>query len=160
MQAGDIIFVRGNSLLSSIIKHFDNGEFTHVAIALDDKHVIEADCFKRVSIAHLKYDDYEIVSLPVDAFFIAEKAFSYIGKRYDYIQIFSYMSRKFFKTGVINDPSALICSELVADILEMPVLINSTPNELYKAIKKVNESVHTGVPFCLPKTDREQGGWE
>lgn len=137
MQAGDIIFVRGNSLISKIIRHFDNGEFTHVAIALDDKHVVEADRFKRVSIAHLKYNDYEIVSLPVDAFFIAEKAFSSIGRRYDYVQIVSYMFRKFFKTGVINDPSALICSELVAEVLDMQELLNSTPNELYTALNSI-----------------------
>ncbi len=134
--------MKGSSLVSRLIQYFDKGEFTHVALALDDKHVIEADRFKRVSIEHMHYTDYEIVSFPEDAFFLAQNAYSFIGKKYDYLQVLSYAMKRLFRLGVLNNPNALICSELIAEILGREDLKNSTPNELYRALTNQQGARH------------------
>jgi hypothetical protein len=135
MRAGDIIFVRGSSLLSKIIRFFDKGKFSHVAIAVSDSEVIETNWNMRSKIVKFYYTDYEIVSInltdnqrnqvPV----VAKKL---EGRMYDYVQVLGYI----FKSR-LNNPHHLICSELVYNVLRGVGYIKDdslrdiTPNELY-----------------------------
>lgn len=139
LKTGDVIFVRGNSLLSKAIRYFDEGEFSHVVIAVSNTHIIEAQRFTEVRIVPIYFDDYEVVPMGLGdkADEIAHWAISECGKNYDYLQILSYVMNKFFKTGVWNNPNDVICSELVIKMMFHFGMINEiesdmTPNELYR----------------------------
>lgn len=128
IQRGDVIFVRGDSLLSKVIRYFDDGEFSHVAIALDENHVIGSQYPNGVHIRHFRFKDYEAIKAPIDI----SKAREYIGYRYDYRQFLWYA----FKVGRIwNTPNQFICSELIAYAADKPEWKDVTPNQLYSAIK-------------------------
>jgi hypothetical protein len=145
MRAGDIVFVRGNTLISRLIRFFDKGEFTHVAIAVSDTHVVEAQRFTPVRIAPMMtFEDYELVSLDLteeQRDKLIKLAFQATGQLYDYVQAFSYVFRRFLRTGVWNNPNAVICSELVAKLLAdvgylepSAEIFDYTPNELWEVL--------------------------
>ncbi|MFR7272437.1 hypothetical protein ACLVL5_06035 [Streptococcus pneumoniae] len=135
MKAGDIVFVRGNSLVSRLVRLFDRGKFSHVAIAVSDSEVIESNWNMKSKVVPFHYDDYEIVTLELSVNqrrripIVAKK---YEGRMYDYLQVIAYI----FK-GRLNNPRHLICSELVYNILSEVGYIHDdslrdiTPNELY-----------------------------
>jgi hypothetical protein len=138
IKAGDILFVRGHSPLSSIIRLFDKGEFTHVAIALSDTHILEAQYFTKTRITPIYFDDYEVISLDLPEDELLKISIQLVGKWYDYLQIVGYMVEK--RT---NNPNRLICSELVATLLfqmgrieEYENVKDLTPNELYQYLTK------------------------
>lgn len=58
MRAGDIIFVRGDSIISTAIKLLDKGKFTHVAMAVSLTHILEAQYFATVRITPFYFKDY------------------------------------------------------------------------------------------------------
>lgn len=147
MKSGDVVFVRGNSSISSLIRLFDKGEFSHVAIYVSDKEVLEAQYFTKSSIVPFHFSDYEIVDLNLtneQRKQISEIAPSLTGKQYDYVQILQYIIRKIFKEFKWNNPNNMICSEIVDILLytvgaipEHDYLGNMTPNELYNYLTKL-----------------------
>jgi hypothetical protein len=156
MRAGDLVFVRGDSWVSPIITWFDEGEFSHVAIAVSDTEVLEAQRFTKSRIVPMTYANYEIVSLPLneaERTLLSDKAKELEGYGYDYLQIVWYMVRKFFShkgKSPWNDPKKVICSEIVSRLLyaigwleESDTLYERTPNELYAFIGEyVKSRVH------------------
>ena len=42
MKAGDLVFVVDTGIISDIIREVDTGKFDHVAIAVNEKEIIEA----------------------------------------------------------------------------------------------------------------------
>lgn len=152
MRAGDIVFIKGDSWVSRIIRWFDKGEFTHVGVAITSLDLIEAQRFARVRIHPV--GDVE-TAVPTD--FLTEderkrilsEAIDMIGTRYDYLQIFGYIIRKLFRregSGRFNSPSKLICSELVSRALykagitsDADALYDLTPNQLYTYIEYLKE---------------------
>lgn len=145
MKTGDIIFVRPKNWIGRAITFFDKGEFCHVAIALDERRIFEAERGVNVRIIDNPYIDFEVVDLGLtyeQQQQIIEYAPSYLGKQYDYIQVFLILIRKVFhldKKYMFNSLNTLICSELIDLILfqigEIPYdgsLGQYTPNELYR----------------------------
>lgn len=141
MKAGDIVFVRGTSLISKLVRLFDNGEFSHVAIAVSDSEVIETNWNMKSKIVKFHYKDYEIITLnltEVQRQRVPVIARSLEGKWYDYLQVISYI----FKSR-LNNPRHLICSELVYNILSEVGYVNDdslldiTPNELYAILNRM-----------------------
>lgn len=139
MKAGDIIFVRGDSLISRLVKLVDKGSFSHVAIAVSETEVIEANWNMKSSVVKFHYEDYEIVELNLtdnQRKQVPVVASSLVGKWYDYIQVIAYIFQ-----SRINNPRQLICSELVYNILysidymKDPNLVDIKPNELYHILK-------------------------
>lgn len=146
IKTGDIIFVRGTSIISKIIRFFDKGKFSHVCIAISDTHILEAQYFKKVSIKPFYYGrkQIEIIDLEMDE---EQKrkaisvGLSLTGIWYDYIQLFYYVFKKIFKLNgrnFLNNPNNLICSELVNQLLLATGYIaphekveDLTPNQLY-----------------------------
>lgn len=130
IQTGDILFVRGKGIISDLVRFFDNGEFSHVAMAVTNCSIIEAQYFTKSRITSVYFDDYEIVRLN-----LSEKqrqeviniSPSLVGKWYDYIQILSYILK-----GNFNNPNHLICSEIIARIL---FLIGRVSDEQHNWIK-------------------------
>ena len=147
MKPGDIIFIRGNSLISKIIRFFDPGHFSHVVIAISENKVLEAQYGTKVHINEIDLTNkfYKIIDIGLsdeERDKVVHLGIELIGKRYDYLQILGYIIRKFYKpfqSNFFNSPNNLICSELVYILLkrlgkidEKTDLIDATPNELYR----------------------------
>lgn len=153
MRTGDIVFVRGKTWVSKIIRFFDKGEFTHVAIAVSPHTVIEVERFTRARISPIHYEDYEIVSLGLNIFqqkTIRNHAKTLVGKHYDYWQILGELLEDLFNLkgrNRFNNPNKYICSELVGELLTAAGILQDsqevrdfTPNELYEAVKHLAET--------------------
>jgi hypothetical protein len=148
MKSGDIVFVRGNSLISWLIKLFDHGQFSHVAIAVSDNEVLEAEYNTKTRITSFYFTDYEIVDLGLSdeqRKRVEEIASKLIGYDYDFLEIVTIFIRNVFdrKFKIYNSPKNYICSELVeivlSDIGVIPKdkdLRNITPNELRKYLNE------------------------
>lgn len=100
MQAGDIVFVRGHTPMSRLIRFFDRGEFSHVAIAVSKTHILEAQYGTRVRIVPFRFnlEDCEIVDLGLTTqqrWKIKDTCLWFVGKRYDYLQALSYAFKDF-----------------------------------------------------------------
>lgn len=143
-QAGDIVFVRGKSIISNLIRLFDKGQFSHVAIFVSDIHIIEAEYNTEVRITEFKYKDYEIVHLNLAKYeqsHVKRIAQRFVGRKYDYLQIIRLLIelRLGFKLFAHNSPKSVICSELAGYILEelgkYNGTANLTPNQLYQLLK-------------------------
>lgn len=139
MRAGDIIFVRGRNLFSTAVRYFDPGEFSHVAIAVSETHILEAQWFTKSRITPFYFNDYEIFDLnltPEEREFVVHNGIALTGKWYDYRQILSIVLR-----NPKNNPNFLICSEMVASLLgalgKFPYeeIIDLNPNQLYQKLK-------------------------
>jgi hypothetical protein len=133
MQAGDLVFVRDKGIIPTLIRFFDPGRFNHVAVAVSDTQIIEAEYNTRVHIVDMNYEDIEIVSLGLtleQQEAIVKAANKYIGRRYDLLQILGYLIKE-----RIGSPKQLICSELAHDMLkDIKLKIGNrftTPNQLY-----------------------------
>lgn len=144
IRAGDIVFIKGQSIISRMIKWFDKGEFSHVVIATSATTCITAEYNTRVKEIAFEYEDYEVVDLGLteaERIRLTLMARGEIGKRYDYGQIFYLLLKRFFNmTGSnrFNSPNNYICSELVNYLLvrlyKIPPgtdLTDCTPNQLY-----------------------------
>jgi hypothetical protein len=148
MKSGDIIFVRDNSLISKLIRLIDHGKFSHVAIAVSDSDILEAQYNTKTRITPFYFTDYEIVDLGLSdekMKRVAELAPKLVGYKYDFLEIVTIFVRNVFdrKFRIFNSPKAYICSELVefvlSDIGVIPKdkdLRNITPNELYDYLKR------------------------
>lgn len=147
MLAGDIVFVKGHSIIDCLIRLFDPGPFTHVALAVSSTQVIEADLFTNVRIVPFHYEDYEVVSIgldPVQRVGLQQAANEYVGRQYDYLQLFWYVIDDIFHLdgrNLLNSANDVICSEVISDIfirLEIfekdELLRDMTPNELYQYV--------------------------
>ncbi|MCY8228712.1 hypothetical protein MOC30_14075 [Bacillus spizizenii] len=162
MKKGDIIFVQGKGIVSKIIRMFDRGKFSHVAIAMSESQVIEADVDTEVAVRPLSMDKYRLVEI-VDLELTFEQrekvirsALKMIGTKYDYIQLLWYALRKIFRfrgRNRLNNPKYVICSEMVFRVLnESGILedlgidesyedgIDLTPNELYDLVKYISKN--------------------
>jgi hypothetical protein len=150
MSIGDIIFVRGKTPLSHIIRYFDPGEFSHAAISLTDNgsHILEAQYFTKVRIVPFYFNDYEVISLGLtdeEKCKLVQLGLQMVGKYYDYGTIIWYVLENIFnldRKQIWNNPNNLICSELIDMLLfalnKIPdgeYLGDKTPNELYEDFK-------------------------
>lgn len=140
MQTGDIIFVRGRTPISRLVRIFDKGEFSHVAIAVSRTHILEARYGARVNIApfHFGLEDCEIVDLGLTAqqkWELKNNCLKFVGKRYDYAQAIGMA----LKRGVDNQ-NAYICTEIIHEMLKgvgwdvgwKICTRDMKPNELYR----------------------------
>lgn len=144
MKKGDLIFVRRNNWLGKLIRYFDKGEFSHVAIMLDPDSltVLDARLFGGVKPRGFDFNDYEIVSVEGDI----DKAVNLIGLKYDKA-LFIWHGIKYLasKVGlsikVQNNPKEMICSEYVAYYMGRGDLFNKKPNEIYRELVETKEGV-------------------
>lgn len=156
MKEGDIIFVRGKSIKSHIVRLFDKGRFSHVAVCVSEDTILEANFFTKSHIITFDesiYSDIEVIDLGLtdeQRCMVTEVAKEYIGKDYDYAQLFGYALEKIFhcKKSLFNNPNNLICSELVFHILDRLGILEDlqigsegadlTPNQLYDLVKYIS----------------------
>lgn len=144
MQAGDLVFVRGNSPISYLVRLFDKGKFSHIAVAVSPTHIIEAEYSTKVRISKMEYEDFEIVDLGLtkeqrDA--ITHEAIQCVGQWYDYLQILGYV---FSPKTFWGSPNSFICSELAYKLLNsVGIKIGNEftkPNEMYNLLKDYKKS--------------------
>lgn len=145
MRAGDVLFVRGTSLLSKLVRLVDKGAYSHVAIALSSTHILEAQYYTKSRICPIYFEDYDIVRIELtdnERMSLVNNSINLVGEWYDYRQAASYLLRMMFKKGVTNSPNFAICSEIIATLLvgqgvlsSDKLTLDSTPNELYKILK-------------------------
>ena len=153
MKAGDIVFTRGKGLVSRLIRLFDRGDYTHVAIAVSSTHVIEAQRFVTTRLVKMDYEEYDVLDLnltPAERQQAIIAAHQFLGRRYDYLQIGWHMAKQLFGlkgTFVSNNPNTLICSELVSRVLHeigymdhFDTLYELTPNQLYDTLLYLAEN--------------------
>ena len=162
MNTGNLVFVQGKGIISKIIRFFDEGDYSHVAIAVDYDTVIEADVNTKVVCREFVPDKYSKITImdlgltPDEAMRVVDEAQKLIGKRYDYKQLIWYGLKRLFNLegrNRFNNPKNIICSELVFIVLsEAGILdelgikydhivgIDLTPNELYDLVKFVSVS--------------------
>lgn len=147
MEIGDVIFVREQGIIPSIIRFYDKGKFNHVCMCVGENQIIEAEYNTRVQIIDFNYDDYEIISFNLtdeQKNKIKEIAKQFVGEKYDFLEIISIWLRICFgitELSKFNSPKSVICSELVAYFLEDLKLVSRgtellAPNELYKYLKE------------------------
>lgn len=148
IMPGDIIFVKGKTIISRIIRLFDPGRFTHVAIAMSDEDIFEAQYYTKARITNNYFDDYEVVRLDLDAWqrmVVLKSGHMLAGRWYDYFEIAIFVFKKVarligFKVKRANtNPNNLICTEAIEIMLkeagylkQHEVLGDRTPNELYE----------------------------
>jgi hypothetical protein len=138
MKAGDIVFVRGKTPISTIVRWFDEGDFSHVAVAVSPTHIIEAEYRTKIRISKMEYDDYEIVPLELSDLqrdILVHLAIQLVGIMYDFLSIIGIIFNKRW-----NLPQAKICTEVVVALLlgigYLDKEIFLKPNELYRFLTK------------------------
>ncbi|MFD2671799.1 hypothetical protein [Marinicrinis sediminis] len=143
LKTGDIVFVRGKTFLSRIIRFFDRGEFSHVAIALSPTHILESQYLVNVRIAPFQYKDFEVVRLNLaekQRNLIISNGIQMVGRKYDYMRILGHILKRPF-----NSISKLICSEVIEELLVSVKWMSKddtgrTPNELYIKLNQIDKS--------------------
>lgn len=145
MRKGDILFVRGKSLISKVINSVD-GPYSHVALALSDDTILEAQRFTESRIVknyHVDYDIHRLDLTDEQRDMIVECALQLIGREYDYAQVVGTLFNRLFHITRKNNRSKFICSELVVEMLyiigyidecDKEAIIHCTPNELFEFI--------------------------
>ena len=163
LNKGDIVFVKGKSIISKTIMAFDKGKFSHCGIAISDTTMIEAEYSHRTGAVIFdpsNYSDYEVIDLGLDATqreSVKREALALIGKRYDFGQILWYVIGDLFNIkgkNRFNNPNNLICSELVYIVLHNSKVLDDlgikesfdkgvdlTPNQLYDLLKFASKKV-------------------
>lgn len=144
MNTGDVIFVRGDGFISKIVRFFDKGKYSHVAIAVDKYNVIEID-FKMKSklVDVIKYDGLEQELIETNLSKEQKHKFmeefpNYLNKNYDYLMVLGLLLKREY-----NSKRSYICSELVYELLynvgyfKKPLDGNIAPNKLYDLLKKM-----------------------
>jgi len=147
LQVGDIVFVRGTSLISQLIRKID-GQYSHVTMMVTDYDSIEAVYHSKCKIKPFEHEDYDVIRLDLtkeqqDKILSVAKTLE--GKRYDFLQILRIIYEDLFhRRGEykFNSPNRLICSEAVVIILQEIGAIprgivpkDTTPNRLYEYLK-------------------------
>jgi len=153
MKAGDIIFIRSNSITSKIIRIIDGGPYSHVAVAVSNTHILESLYFTKVRITEMEYKHFEVIDLGLtkeQRDQIVHMGIELVGRWYDYLQVLWYFIDAFIKLNskkIWNSKNNLICSELVYILLhgvgylpEDTYFGNITPHELYYLLKGMVKS--------------------
>lgn len=126
MITGDIIlFKRNKGFISWVISLLTMSEYTHVAIALDSRRILEANRFIKSRIVYLDVDAelhsiYRIENLTdFHKLNIMNLIKAFEGYPYDYKQIYRWFMLLAFnrEVSVVNRANALFCSEIVDYVL-------------------------------------------
>lgn len=156
LQIGDIVLVKGTGFLSRCVRFFTNSQYSHVAMLVTEKHIIEANWYKKANIVEFKYNPktMEIYRLKGGLDENQKKilllhAYDMLNSYYDYFQIFGYVIGSLIGKQYINpfNSSALvICSELI-DRAYLSIGIDLVPEKAEGDVvpKDISKS------FCLER---------
>lgn len=141
----DILFYKGNSFLSRLIKRKTHSVYSHVALVLDDKHLLQINWNHRIKIEHIaytkkKYDVYrlQLELSPFQKMRIKKFIYQTLNTQYDFKEIIGILlkfnirtnNKKFICSSWINECFKSIGISLNKDKLVTPQ--NLITNLLYK----------------------------
>lgn len=122
MRQFDIIFVRGRGVFGKLIRFFTNEQFSHVALVIDDFHVLETDWKYPVGMRHLKYrsSEYEIKRCSESLSDEQKTEIIQFYKRelkrgYDWKYLLYRFLFIFFKVKIQNDKYRYTCDEIILE---------------------------------------------
>jgi len=151
VRAGDVVFVKPSGWLSTLIAKIDGGPFSHVAIAVSETHIVEAQYFTKSRIWPVYEKGTVVIDLDLsdeERAAVVTNAISITGRWYDYKLIVHYFVKNVLKwnfKAIWNGQNNLICSELVAMLLLSINFAgatglrdkNITPRELYEFLMEL-----------------------
>lgn len=119
----NIVFYKGETIISKLIKKLTKGKYSHCALVLmDSYHVVQLDWKTPTSIQHLNYernmyDVYELTfELTVDEQIgISQYILDRLSTTYDFKFICSRFFNLFFNTKTYNSKDKYNCDELIID---------------------------------------------
>lgn len=136
MLVGDIVFFKGSGFISDVISKVTHSPYTHVAVVMHNNNILEANSFIKVRIRPIQKDEvfsvYRCNLTDKQRQIIYLKGEQFIGKDYDYVQVFQWLYRLTINKdglGIVNNTNRLYCSELVDDVFEAAG-IDLLPNRL------------------------------
>lgn len=149
MEKFDLVFYKGNSFVSKIVRKITKSEYSHVALVLDEYHLLEADWRKPLSIRHISYKTQEYDVFRVEELtekqkeYIKEFMMDTLNTPYDFTLILAHLLNYFFKVKLFHSPYRYDCSEWIdlaflyagVDLLPMTKSSTVTPAELSKSPK-------------------------
>lgn len=123
LNVGDLVFVRGTSLIDVAIEDITRGPYSHVALAMSFEQLIEAQCGEPVGyVPASKYAgsaDVHRSALPLETIHaIVANASDALGEHYGYGLIVEELVRE--ETGIqlpVRENKHTICSVLVSDAI-------------------------------------------
>jgi hypothetical protein len=136
-MVGDIIFVRTKSPLSWLIRKLTRSEWSHVAVIMGERFLIESDFLKPVRVRKNNYKEFKIVKLHITDLERLELVSSLLDRtnqKYDYGRIggiLLYLIGMTKNRNLWNNLNRDICDELV--IRGLTILANA-PKELSDAM--------------------------
>lgn len=118
MQFGDLVFSKPQSIVGKLISYF-SGKYSHVAIALDEYHLISA-LPNGITIYHIDVKDFVVKNISltdVQKEKLKESLYTKIGNKYEYLALIYYLLEKYIKVDMkpFNNPDKYICSEFIYD---------------------------------------------
>jgi|GEM_PF-1822918 len=120
MNQYDIVFYKGKSPISNIIKMFTKSKYSHVALVLDKYHLFETNWSHPAQINHIKYrtKDYDIYRYKShltnrQKVLIDDYIQSVLDSKYDFKFLFSRGLKILFNVKIKDDKSRMTCDELV-----------------------------------------------
>lgn len=119
MQTGDVLFYRGTSLISKVIAWITKSPYTHVALAIGDGTIIEAQRFIKTTIREINpsevYEVYRTELTEEQKERIHTLAFVYKDTPYDYLEMLGILLRIFTKgrKNLVESANKVYCSEVI-----------------------------------------------
>lgn len=157
MKPGDVVFYKGTSFISKVICKLTKSPYSHVALAIDDKRIVEADLFIKTRITELKYENITIMRADLteeQRRRVVDFARYLVGRSYDYLSVFLWLLRLTFNInskGLFNNANRLYCTELIdrcyhyagIDLVPDRETGDVLPIDLYRSplLHEVNEGV-------------------
>jgi hypothetical protein len=140
IKKGDILFAYGNSFISDLIEDLTHEGASHVCVATDSTHVIEAQGGRKVGYQNLSFysTNIKVYRLPIPTYNMSlgqSWLVEQIGKPYDYWDIVVLSFWLLFKFKIPwKEYGAFICSSLTRNYifqckLNIPDL-NMTPRDV------------------------------
>jgi len=121
LQSCDLILYKGNGLVSKLIRLFSKSSFSHVALVLDEFHLLEIDWKYKSKIRHISYskNNYDVYRYEgindSQKQLILENIYSLINIKYSHWENFRSLLYIWFKIRTKDDKSKMNCLELVND---------------------------------------------
>lgn len=148
MQPFDILFYKGTNPVSKLVQAFTNSEFSHVALILDDKHLVEINWSYKLKIRHIKYPECHFQIYRLNEHIYEDQAtrmydymYENLDSKYDFKEILGMVLYRFFKIKPENDVRKFICSSWINECFKSVGIVLSE-KDLVSPQDLISEKLH------------------
>lgn len=120
MRRFNLLFYKGDGLISRVIQKVTKSEYSHVALVLDDFHLLETDWKYPVSIRHIMYvkSDYDVYEFdfnitPEQEIVLLRFIYNELNRKYDWKFLITRWFNIMFKSKVKDDHLSYTCDDLI-----------------------------------------------